>query len=144
LSAAWPAALNESRPDAQLFACGNSRGDRQRPPAPDPEIYRVSPFKNPSFQDRIDSAAEAKKKALEQLRSRPAPDEKVAAERQAKRLERQTRDAEKAAAKKTAQQALKDAKAAEAAARAAAAVPPTEAERKAARDARYAARKARK
>ena len=101
-------------------------------------------FKDPSFQDRIGSAADAKKKALEQLRSRPPVDEKVAAERQAKRLERETRDAEKAAAKKAAQQAAKDSKAEEAAARAAVPPPPTDEERKAARDARYAARKARR
>lgn len=101
-------------------------------------------FKDPSFQDRIGSAAKAKEKALDQLRSKPPLDEKVVAERQAKRLEREARDAEKAAARKAAQQAAKDEKAAEAAAKAAAPPPPTEAERKAARDARYAARKARK
>ncbi len=101
-------------------------------------------FKDPSFQDRIGSAADAKKKALEQLRSRRPVDEKVLAERQAKRLERETRDAEKAAAKKAAQQAAKDSKADEAAAKAAVPPPPTEEERKAARDARYAARKARR
>ena len=109
-----------------------------------PEINCVSSFKPPSFQDRIGTAAEAKRKALEQLRSRPPIDKKVAAERQAKRLEREARAREKAQAKKAEKQALKDAKAAEAAAKAAAAAPPTEAERKAARDARYAARKARK
>lgn len=95
-------------------------------------------FKSPSFQDRIGSAAEAKKKALEQLRSRPAIDEQVLAERRAKSLEREKRMADKTAAKK----AAKAAKAAEAAA--AVAAQPTEADRKAARDARYAARKARK
>ena len=104
----------------------------------------MSSFKTPSFQERIGAAAEAKNKALEQLRSRPPVDATVAAERQAKALERQMRNDEKAAAKKSAQQAVKDAKASEAAAKAAAPPPPTEAERKAARDARYAARKARK
>ncbi len=101
-------------------------------------------FKDPSFQDRIGSAVDAKKKAMEQLRSRPPVDEKILAERQAKRLERETRDAEKSAAKKAAQQAAKDSKADEAAAKAAVPPPPTEEERKAARDARYAARKARR
>jgi DNA-binding protein H-NS len=101
-------------------------------------------FKNPSFQDRIDSAGEAKKKALEQLRSRPAVDEKIVAERQARRSERESREAEKAAAKKATQQAAKDTLAAEAAAKAAIPPPPSEAERKAARDAKYAARKARR
>lgn len=111
----------------------------------------VSLFKNPTFQERIGRAAEAKKKALEQLRSKPPVDEKVAAERQAKSLARQARIDEKATAKKAAQQAAKDAKAAELAAKtaelaakAAASAPRTEAELKAARDARYAARKARK
>jgi hypothetical protein len=94
-------------------------------------------FKNPTFQDRIGSAAEAKKKALEQLRSRPAADPKKVAERQAAVAEKQARAAEKAAEKEAARQAAEDAKAA-------APAPPTEAERKAERDARYAKRKARK
>jgi hypothetical protein len=101
-------------------------------------------FKDPSFQDRIGSAAKAKKSALEQLKAKPPVDEAVAAERRASSLERQRKEAEKAAVKKAAQQAAKDAKLAEAAAKAAVPAPPTEAERKAARDARYAARKARK
>lgn len=101
-------------------------------------------YKDPSFQDRIGSAADAKKKALEQLRSRPPRDEKVIAERQARQIERETRDAEKAAAKKAARQAEKDSEAAAAALAAAIPPPPTQAELKAARDARYAARKARK
>ncbi len=127
---------------ACLFRAGAVR-DGAAAPAQS-EIDRVSSFKTPSFQDRIGSAAEAKKKALEQLRSRPPTDEKVAAERQAKRLERETRDRERAAAKRAEQQALKDKKSAEAAAKATAAAPRTEADLKAARDARYAARKARK
>ena len=101
-------------------------------------------FKDPSFQDRLGSAAKAKKKALEQLRSRPPVDEQVVAERQAKRQEREARDAEKAAAKRAAQQAVKDSAAQEAASKAAVPPPPTDAELKAARDAKYAARKARK
>ncbi len=101
-------------------------------------------FKDPSFQDRIGSAAQARGKALEQLRSKPPLDDQVVAERQAARAERERKEAEKSAAKKAAQQAAKDAKLAEAAAKAAVPPPPTEAERKAARDARYAARKARK
>jgi len=105
-------------------------------------------YKDPSFGDRIGRAAEAKKKALEQLRSKPPIDEKIVAERAAVRLKREAAEAEKRAAKKAAEQADKERKAAEAAAAAAKAVvaPPaqTEAERKAARDARYAARKNRK
>lgn len=94
-------------------------------------------FKNPTFQDRIGSAADAKKKALEQLRSRPPVDPQKLAERQAAALQKQERAAQKAADKKAALQAAQDAKAA-------APPPPTAAELKAARDARYAARKARK
>ena len=103
---------------------------------------------NPSFQDRLASAAEAKQKALDNLRVRPAPDEDVVAERQATRLKREAREDEKRAIKKAAEQAAKDEKAAaraEAAAKVAAIKPPrSEAELKLARDARYAARKNRK
>jgi hypothetical protein len=99
-------------------------------------------YKNPSFQDRAGQAAEAKKRALEQLRARPLPDEGVLAERKAAADRRQAAKAQKAEAKKAAAQAALDAKM-EAAATAAAPVE-TEADRKAARDARYAARKNRK
>ena len=92
---------------------------------------------NSSFKDRAGQAAAAKQKALEQYRSRPPVDEKVAAERMAASQKREAARAEKAAAKK----AEKDA--ADAAAKAVPA-PKTEAQLKAARDARYAARKARK
>jgi hypothetical protein len=101
-------------------------------------------FKDPSFQDRIGSAAQAKKKALDQLRSKPSLDEATVAERQARRAAREARDIQKAAAKKASRQAVEEGKAAEAAAKAAIPPPPSEAERKAARDARYAARKARR
>jgi hypothetical protein len=102
----------------------------------------MASYKNPSFQDRVGQAAEAKKKALEQLRSRPLPDEKIVAQRMAAEQRRQAAKALKADAKKAAAQAALEAKA-EVAAKAA---PPeiTEAERKAARDARYAARKNRR
>ena len=105
----------------------------------------MSSYKDPSFQDRVGSAAEAKKKPLERLRSKPAQDEQAVAERQAARLRRETLATEKRAIKKAAEQASKEARAAASAAKAVpVAVPPTEAERKAARDARYAARKSRK
>ena len=99
----------------------------------------MPPFKD-SFQDRVGQAAEAKRKALETLRSRPPVDEAVAAARREAAERREARAEEKRAAK------AEKAKAAEAEAQQAAAVPPppTEAERKAARDARYAARKSRK
>jgi hypothetical protein len=101
-------------------------------------------YKDPSFQDRVGRAAEAKKKALEQLRSRPPIDAAVAAQRKAASLKRETANADKAAAKKAARQAVTEAAAAKAAAKAAVPAPPTKAERKAARDARYAARKNRR
>jgi hypothetical protein len=107
-----------------------------------------------SFQDRAGQAAAAKQKALEQYRARPPVDEKLAAERKAAGQARDAAKAEKAASKKAAKKvaadaAVKDAvraaNADAAAARAAAAaLPKTEAELKAARDARYAKRKARK
>jgi hypothetical protein len=104
----------------------------------------MTTYKVPSFQDRMANAAKAKEKALEQLRSRPPVDPQVLAERKAASLKREAAKAEKIAASKAAKQAAADAAAAEASARAAAPPPPTEAERKAERDARYAARKNRK
>lgn len=102
-------------------------------------------FKNPSFQDRNEAAAQAKQKALDRLRAKPPVDPQVLADRLAAREKREAAEAEKRAAKKAAAEAAKAAKAAEAAAREAAAPKPlTEAEKKAARDARYAARKNRK
>jgi hypothetical protein len=106
-------------------------------------------FKDPSFQSRIGSAADAKQKALDNLRSRPPVDEKVAAERQAARLKREAADAEKRKAKKDKEQAAENAADAATAAPPEIEAPPaqvlpTEAERKAARDARYAARKSRR
>ena len=120
----------------------------------------MSSFKDPSFQDRTSQAAQAKQRALDNLRSKPPVDEAVAAERQAARQRREAAETEKRNAKAAAIQAEKDAKlaaAAEAAAAVAAAaaaeeaarakrlaILPTEAQLKAARDARYAARKNRK
>ena len=106
----------------------------------------MTSFKHPSFQDRAGQAADAKRKALEQLRLRPEPDEKMLEERKAAGARREAAQAEKANAKRAANEAAAQSKAkAKAEARAKAAVPvPTEAERKAARDARYAARKNRR
>ena len=108
-------------------------------------------YKDPSFQDRMNRAAEAKQRALNNMRLKPPVDETVAAERRAARLNQQVAQNEKRAAKKAAEQAAREAKAASAAAKAeeasrdaAVPAPPTEAERKLARDARYAARKNRK
>ncbi len=95
---------------------------------------------NSTFQDRAGQAAQAKQKLLDKYKSRPPVDEKLAAERE----ERAAVKAQKAADKKADREAADATAAAESAAKAAAAAPPTEAERKAARDARYAARKKRK
>ena len=105
-------------------------------------------YKDPTFQDRVGRAAEAKQKALDQLQAKPPLDPAIVAARQAASLERAAIEDEKRAAKLTAQReakAAKEAEAAEAAATLAAVkAPPTEEERKLARDARYAARKKRK
>ena len=107
--------------------------------------HQMKSYKDPSFQDRVARAADAKQKALDQLRNKAPPDEKMVAERQAARARREAAEAEKREARKAAQEAARRQKADAAEAQAAAtAAAPTEAERKAARDARYAARKARK
>lgn len=116
-------------------------------------------FKEPGFQDRVASAARAKDKALAQLRAKPEPDQALMAERAAARAAREAAQAEKREAARLAKEEAAaerarlaeiaaQEKAAAAAAAAAIAAPEqpvlTEAERKAARDARYAARKNRK
>lgn len=105
-------------------------------------------YKEPSYQDRAGRAAEAKRKALDQLRAKPAADPTVAADRQAARLRRESAQAEKREARKAADELARAAKAekssAAAQAEATRAAAPTEAERKARRDARYAARKSRR
>ena len=107
----------------------------------------MPPFKD-TFQDRVGQAAEAKRKALDKLRSKPPVDEAVAAARLEASRQREARAEEKRAAKAEkvkAADATRAADEAKAATEAAATKPPpTEAERKAARDARYAARKSRK
>ncbi|HEU0135028.1 MAG TPA: DUF6481 family protein [Allosphingosinicella sp.] len=107
----------------------------------------MPPFKD-SFQDRVGQADEAKRKALEKLKSKPPIDPAVAEARAEAARQREAKAEEKRAAKAEAARAAEEAKAAEAAksAKAAASAPKalTEAEKKAARDARYAARKSRK
>jgi hypothetical protein len=98
-------------------------------------------YKNPSFQDRVSRAAEAKRKALEEYRSRPPLDAAVVAERKAASFKRETANAARIAAKKAAKEAETEAAAAEAAAKTVVPARLSEAERKARRDARYAARK---
>jgi hypothetical protein len=97
-----------------------------------------------TFQERIARAAEAKQKALDKLRAKAPIDPAVLAERREAALKREAAQAEKRAAAAAARDAAKAAREAELAERNATPAPPTEAELKAARDARYAARKKRK
>jgi hypothetical protein len=118
-------------------------------------------FKTPDFNERTAAARAAKQAALDKLRAKPAPDPALIAERQAAQAAREAAETAKREARlaaiaeaKAEKQAAKarEAEAREAAAREAeerererrAKPKPTEAELKAARDARYAARKARK
>lgn len=107
-------------------------------------------YKEPGFQERVAAANRAKDKALEKLRNRPPIDEAERARQIARRQAKETAAAEKREAARQAKQAAELAEqerareAAEAAENAAQAAVATEAERKAARDARYAARKKRK
>ncbi|MEJ0095261.1 MAG: DUF6481 family protein [Methylocella sp.] len=121
----------------------------------------MSAFKDASFGDRLGHAARAKKAELEKFRAKTEVDEKVLAEREAARREiiaaralraeerqvaQEAKEAREAAEKAErdailkAEQEARDLAAAAEAERAAA----VEIERKKARDARYAARKARK
>jgi hypothetical protein len=99
---------------------------------------------NNSFQDRAGQVAEAKKKALEQLRAKPPVDKKLAAERAAAGEQRASAKADKAAAKKAERAEAVSAAKASAEVKAAAAAPKSDEELKAARDAKYAKRKGRK
>lgn len=114
----------------------------------------MASFKDPSFQDRVESARSAKQKALDQLKAMPPVDQTLMAvlrqerearelalqgERAAKAQERATAKAEKASNKAAALAAAEAA----AALKAARLKPSSPEEMKAARDARYAARKLR-
>ncbi len=102
----------------------------------------MAAYKEPSFQERTALAQQAREKALKKLAAKPAVDEAVTAQRQAARLAREAAEAEKSAARKA---AIAQAKADKIeAAKAAVKAVPTEAELKAARDEKYAARKKRK
>tara|TARA_R100001132_G_scaffold25421_1_gene25567 strand:+ start:63 stop:389 length:327 start_codon:yes stop_codon:yes gene_type:complete len=106
----------------------------------------MSGYKDPDFQDRRALAQKARAKALEKLADAPKLDEATIAKRKAAQEAREAAIVEKSAAKRAAIAQAKADKLAAAAAKAEAeAVPaPTEAELKAARDAKYAARKKRK
>ncbi len=110
-------------------------------------------YKAPSFQDRAAASSQAKEKALAKLKAAPQPDAAELAQRAQRRAEREALAEAKAA---KARQAREDKQRLAEEKRAAAkqleeeatakANPPKrdEAELKAARDARYAARKSRK
>ncbi len=132
----------------------------------------MASFKHANFDDRKTASAQAKAAMLEKLRSKPGPDDpatlakqaeraaivearqKREAEREALRLEREAREAEERAAQAAAeaeaaaelerQQEAERVAAEEARLQRAAKIIADEATRKAARDARYAARKARR
>jgi hypothetical protein len=115
--------------------------------------WNMTGYKAPDFNQRAAAARAAKERALEKLRAKPAPDPAIVAQRIAAEAARDAIAAEKRAARHAALAEEKEAARAAAAAHraaaeaaAAASVTPTlsEAEKKAARDARYAARKARK
>lgn len=106
-------------------------------------------YREPGFQERVALAARAKSAALARLRAKPPIDQAERAARADRALARETAAAEKRAAKRIASEeeaAARYAEAVEASAVEAKAdeAVPTDAERKAARDARYAARKGRK
>jgi hypothetical protein len=118
-------------------------------------------FKEKGFSERLGAAAEARKAQLEKFRAKPGPDDPATVERQEARrataIARDARDAErkttkdqtaaKEAERHAAEQAgitTREADALQEAADKAARDVTTLAEQKAARDARYAARKARK
>jgi hypothetical protein len=102
----------------------------------------MASYKEPGFGERTAAAADARRKALDLLKTRPVLDEAAIA---AKREAEEKRQAAAAAARAARQEALAAARAAKAEARAAAApTPKTEEELKAERDLRYARRKAAK
>src|SRR3954452_22828112 len=118
------------------------------------KAHYMSGFKEVSFADRQKAAQQARKNILEKFRAQPGADDRAVKQRPAEReaqaaaraKAKLAREAEKAA--KKAEEARLAEEAAAAAARekeeAAARETALEAERKAARDARYAARKKRK
>ena len=110
-------------------------------------------FKNPTFSDRANASATAKRTLLERHKAAPKRDPaEIAAAKERQRAReaqlaatRERAKAEKEAAALVAEEEhATEAKAATDAAKAAEVKVPTQAELKAARDARYAARKARK
>ncbi|WP_245593577.1 DUF6481 family protein [Azospirillum halopraeferens] len=114
----------------------------------------MNSFKNTDFADRLRASANAKKAMVEKIRAQPGVNDPAFAEReaarQAIRIARDARAAERKAALAAQQAAAEAERASREASEALEAAEQTarevalEAERKASRDARYAARKARK
>ena len=107
--------------------------------------FTMPSFKAPTFQERTALAAKAKLAALEKLKAKPPVDEAVLAERRAAALARdaaQAKAREEKLAARALEKAQKEAEKEALKAEQAAVVPVlTEAEQKAIRDAKYAARK---
>jgi hypothetical protein len=101
----------------------------------------MPPFKQPTFQERAQLAAKAKQAALDKLAAKPPIDQAVVAERRAARLAREEAQAKARAEKLAAREREKAERLASAPSPAEPPAPLTEEEKKAARDARYAARK---
>lgn len=115
----------------------------------------MASFKDPSFQDRVASARSAKQKAINRLKAKPPVDEAIMAQRREAWESREEAVSKERASKAEAAAVAKAEKAADKAAQraeeeAALALkaqrlrPASAAEMKAARDARYAARQARR
>jgi hypothetical protein len=115
----------------------------------------VPSYKDPSFQDRVAAAGKAKQKALDKLKSKLPTDPAIMAERRAvwdeqeqarsdERVAKAEAQAGAKAEKAAAKAAHQEQEAAAAALKAARLKPTSAAEMKAARDARYAARQARR
>src|SRR3569623_1944816 len=128
-------------------------GRRGRPDPSQSSGFDMAGYKTPDFNERAAAARAAKQSALEKLRNKPAADPAVIAERQATQAARAAAAAARRAARQRESEAAKAARASRKAADApkpeAAAPAPKKplldaAALKAARDARYAARKARK
>ena len=110
------------------------------------ELEKSMAFKLPTFQERAALAAKTKQAALDKLKAKPPVDEAVVAQQREARLAREAAAARAAEEKRVARELEKTRKKEEAAAKAAANAPApapklTEAEQKAIRDAKYAARK---
>jgi hypothetical protein len=139
---------------ADAFALARGEIDRHAANHESDKARSMSGFKEPSFADRQKAAQEARQNILNKFRAKPGLDDPAVMKRQA---EREALAAERARARlaREAAKAEQKAREAEAAAQAAAQLArekeeaaarelALELERKAARDARYAARKKRK